>query len=536
MDRRKFVRTLGQGSAALALGLHAGHLFGQTTPPPQYPVDCSPPAHGQPKKITFDTTIDVLPRKSVWDLSAGELDRLRAAYQALRDLSVKDPSDPRGWMQQANVHCFNCSGGFDPSNVEIHGSWWFMPWHRCYLHVHERILGQLIGDPSFRLAYWDWDSYPQHATLPPPFVPAGQSLYDVYRGVTGADVVPRRIVGPTAMGIVLGTQSTDAFMGQLSDPSKNIYHPGAMENSPHGPVHIWTGYPGNPGQPNEPAGCFYPNDEGGQPVDQSSNGCMDMGVLASAARDPIFYAHHSNIDRLWDVWNGMPGSQGNPQSADWANQRFTFYDQNGDWVYISIADVVGTNEEANLRYAYQQPQSAPAAATVFVASAKATPRPRRTTGVRSMSPLTVHDAATPTPVGTTPHIRTIALPDAHQENLRRFAAARGTSQRRYYMHIEGLTLPAHESTIVDVFIGDVDPETVTEHGASFVGTFSVVASGRHASHHQVMRNALFELRPATAALLVNADQLKVTLIPTLPSGARPRRSSLTYRRIYLSVR
>lgn len=535
MNRRRFVRTAGQGTAALAMGLYAGRLLGQQPPPPQFPVDCSPPAHGAPKKMVFDTSAPVQPRKSVWDLSSGELDRLQAAYKALRDLTVKDPNDPRGWMQQANVHCFNCSGGFDPSNVEIHGSWWFLPWHRCYLYVHERILGTLIGDPTFRLAYWDWDTYPKHATLPPPFVPPGQSLYDVYRGVIATDVIPRNITGPAAMSIVMGNQTTAAFMGQLSDPSQGQYYPGAMENSPHGPVHIWTAYPGQPGQPNEPAGCYYPNAEGEQPVDQSSNGCMDMGVLASAARDPVFYAHHSNIDRLWDVWIDMPGSEGNPTDSDWTSQKFNFYDQNGEWVYITIADILGADEQTNLRYSYQAPQSAPAATTAFVTAA-ATPVARRGTGVRSMRALTVHAAEEPTPVGTTPHTRTVPLTEEHRNNLRRFAAARGMSRRRYLLHIDGLTLPAHESTILHVYIGDIDPATVTEHSANFVGTFSVVASGRHSHHHQVVRNALFELRPATAALLNNEDELTVTLVPSLPSGIAPRRSSLTYRRIYLTVR
>ena len=154
MNRRKFVTTVTQSSLAAMLGLRTARLWAQSSGHEQ-PVDCSPPKHGAAKHITFDPKAAILPRKSVWDLSATEVTRLQKAYQALRDLTVSKPSDPRGWMQQANVHCFNCSGGYDPSNVEIHGGWWFLPWHRCYLHVHERILGSLIGDPTFRLAYWD---------------------------------------------------------------------------------------------------------------------------------------------------------------------------------------------------------------------------------------------------------------------------------------------------------------------------------------------------------------------------------------------
>ena len=49
-----------------------------------------------------------------------------------------------------------------------------------------------------------------------------------------------------------------------------------------------------------------------------------------------------------------------------------------------------------------------------------------------------------------------------------------------------------------------------------------------------MRNAVFELRPETAALLVGQKDLTVPLVPRLVNGKEPPRSSLTYKRIYLT--
>ncbi|RWW74766.1 hypothetical protein BHE74_00017278 [Ensete ventricosum] len=57
---------------------------------------------------------------------------------------------------------------------------------------------------------------------------------------------------------------------------------GSLENVPHGPIHVWTG-------------------------DHSQSDQEDMGNLYSAARDPVFFAHHSNIDRIWNVWKGLGG-------------------------------------------------------------------------------------------------------------------------------------------------------------------------------------------------------------------------------------
>src|SRR5467141_3212498 len=140
MNRRQFVGTMGQGALGAMMGLNAMRVWAQTARH-ELPVDCSAPSHGVAKHIFFNSSAPILPRKSAWDLSTDEITRLQNAYQAMRNLTTSSPDDPRGWMQQANVHCFNCSGGYDASNVEIHGGWWFMPWHRCYLHVHERILG-----------------------------------------------------------------------------------------------------------------------------------------------------------------------------------------------------------------------------------------------------------------------------------------------------------------------------------------------------------------------------------------------------------
>ena len=529
MNRREFVNTLGQGSLAAMLAAYGTRASAQTTGH-QQPINCAPPPHGAAKHISFYASAPILPRKSAWDLTAAEVTRLQGAYQAMRDLTLSNPNDPRGWMQQANVHCFNCSGGYDPSNVEIHGGWWFMPWHRCYLHVHERILGKLIGDPTFRLAYWDWDTYPTHAMVPPVFL-LQSALIDQYRGAQAADVIPSNITGPVNMKVVMGTQGTAAFMGGISDPSHNVFPAGAMESSPHGPVHIWTAEP-NPGQSPEPPGCFWPVKAGGPPIDQSSIGCLDMGVLATAAQDPVFFAHHSNIDRLWDVWLKTPGSQGNYKTAKWLNHRFNFYDENGDWIYISVADVLAQQEQKNLRYTYQPPQaSAPLmAATTPASPPQSAAATAPTVKVKPVKPLMVTNSAAPVAVGTKPHVQSVTLPPVHSQNLRLLGVS---GPRHYQLHIDGLTLPPNESAIIDVFVGEENANRDTPLGASFVGTFAVVVSGSQ-HRHMTVRNALFELRPETATLLLQQGKLTVTLVPKLVNGNEPPKSTLTYKKIYLS--
>jgi tyrosinase len=49
-----------------------------------------------------------------------------------------------------------------------------------------------------------------------------------------------------------------------------------------------------------------------------------------AALDPIFWLHHSNIDRLWEVWLDCDPSHQNLTSAYWlTGVAFQFYDATG---------------------------------------------------------------------------------------------------------------------------------------------------------------------------------------------------------------
>src|SRR5262249_50934876 len=49
-----------------------------------------------------------------------------------------------------------------------HGNWWFLPWHRAYLHYFERILRWAAEDPNLTLPYWDY-SDPEQREFPEAF-------------------------------------------------------------------------------------------------------------------------------------------------------------------------------------------------------------------------------------------------------------------------------------------------------------------------------------------------------------------------------
>jgi hypothetical protein len=76
-----------------------------------------------------------------------------------------------------------------------------------------------------------------------------------------------------------------------------------------------------------------------------------MGLLDTAAQDPVFFSHHCNIDRLWAVWNHSdPKNHTNPPDADWKNHAFNFWDENKKWIAITPAQMI--DYQQNLRYSY----------------------------------------------------------------------------------------------------------------------------------------------------------------------------------------
>jgi hypothetical protein len=71
--------------------------------------------------------------------------------------SERDPHDPKGWRAHVDAHHAVCAVAND-DDAQVHGCWWFLPWHRAFLAVTEWKLRAISGDPSLALPYWNWSS------------------------------------------------------------------------------------------------------------------------------------------------------------------------------------------------------------------------------------------------------------------------------------------------------------------------------------------------------------------------------------------
>ncbi|OVA00542.1 Tyrosinase [Macleaya cordata] len=255
--------------------------------------------------------------------------------KAIELMKALPDDDPRSFKQQANVHCAYCDGaydqiGFPDLQIQVHNSWLFFPFHRYYVYFHEKILGSLIGDPTFALPYWNWDGAPDGMKMPSIYANTKSSLYDKLRDAkhqppTLVDLDYNLVDPNTTPQQQLSSNITIMYRQMVSNGKTALLFlgspyraggqpdPGAgsIENVPHGPVHSWAG-------------------------DRTQPNVENMGNFYSAARDPIFFAHHANVDRMWTLWKGLGGKRKDFTDPDWLNAAFLFYDENKQLVRVKV--------------------------------------------------------------------------------------------------------------------------------------------------------------------------------------------------------
>lgn len=501
-SRRDALRNLANLTAGFTLlSSSALRAIAQTTDQAvDYPVDCTPPTPTGPATPFKGGALTVLPRKSAFALSDQEIASLTLGWQKLREITTSDPANPIGWLRQSYAHCWSCGGGTDGNQgEEIHGSWWFLPWHRCYLYFVERMLAKVANDPNLRLPYWDWSTQsPTTQTFPPIFATAQSSLYDNLRKVKPGDPIPQSYVGPKAMSLVLNA-ATFALFGGVN-PTTNGAGPGKLETIPHNNVHTWTGT-----------------------SDAAPNWSSDMGVLATAARDPVFFAHHANVDRMWPSWMAIDSSHTNPTDQEWLNHSWTFYDENGVWTSIKVSDVV---DPQNLGYVYDSLASTTSSTLGVKKSLAATPSP--TPAPQTFFANSVLHRLKDAPV--THHISLLA---SHKKS---FQALSQNGPQQYLLIIENVVISADTSVAAKVYVNypKATASTTTEI-SNFVGLISSVAKVRkgtsHHGHHHGGVRFTFVIDAELAARIVQDNAIRVTLVPIDSQAKKSSGSNFTYQQI-----
>ena len=303
-------------------------------------------------------------RKNIECLTPEELERFRRVIKVMRCYDPFHEYDKRSFRYWANIHANNCQHGWEQ----------FLTWHRMYLYYFEQQMQDV--DPTVTLPYWDWPMYRDdvlksiddmksagpldNGTVPRAYrCFVDETMLNNLKGKIPDDYWTKlkSIEGQAfdsgnrlyrCAGITYGDKTwDDLIMGELqrvnplwdrnrwpggdadlifeayptpedvqrilqipsffnfgSGPESNHFF-GAVENI-HNLIHNFSGG-ANPNFgkfPNEPQ-------------------FGDMQAPGTTARDPIFWGHHSNVDRLWSEWQKLhPGADPddpNDVLAPWPN-------------------------------------------------------------------------------------------------------------------------------------------------------------------------------------------------------------------------
>jgi tyrosinase len=199
-------------------------------------------------------------RKNVENLNAQQLAALRRAFGAVEAIA-----DDRGFGHWAGIH------GLPLPMYCQHGTRLFLPWHRAYLYFFELALRDQV--PEAALAWWDWtSSSSQREGIPAAFAarptnrrpnPLFSTTVPPVARINGQPRQTTRGPGPP------GALPTTGDVQQLLALPDFLDFQSQLEDI-HGSVHVWVG--------------------------------GTMRQIPWAAYDPIFWAHHTMIDRLWRLW------------------------------------------------------------------------------------------------------------------------------------------------------------------------------------------------------------------------------------------
>jgi tyrosinase len=220
-------------------------------------------------------------RRNVAALSPQQLELLVDGFRAVQGIR-----DDRGYAHWAGIHGLPL-----PAYCGIaHGTPLFLPWHRAYLYQFERAIRDQV--PNAMLAWWDWRTPADQPSRIPKVLSAARAADGKANPLRNARVPKVAIDEGGALGKALGSPTkrepntgaplpTPEQIEELLDIDDFDTFSDQLD-SIHGGIHGWVG--------------------------------GHMSQIAYSSYDPIFWHHHTMVDRLWRMWQNRHGRAGPPET------------------------------------------------------------------------------------------------------------------------------------------------------------------------------------------------------------------------------
>lgn len=237
-------------------------------------------------------------RRNIATVTKEERDRLRDAILALQTKLFpgnKTDAIPGGvsyWFKQDEIH----------DGTHVHFCPAFLPWHRELMNRFEAMLQEV--DPALSLHYWDWTADPQ--------------------GLTDSDGNPLNLFTPDFMGNAIGPGNSLIEIGEpwksagfYGGPGPYRDEVGSTPADPPQTVERQVGVGDSLITPAQEAALLAAPDfvtfdyamEGPAGLHNQAHKYIGgtLGFAHTSFRDPFVFLLHSNVDRLFAIWQRQPG-------------------------------------------------------------------------------------------------------------------------------------------------------------------------------------------------------------------------------------
>ena len=386
-------------------------------------------------------------RRNVWTLPAGDT-TLEEYAEAVAIMKSRHASDPTSWTYQAAMHGTHATTSEPLWNGCQHGTWFFVAWHRMFIFYFERIVRAAVvqagGSSKWALPFWDYGAGGEQATIPTAFrhkhvngKPNPLFVAERAQGVNAGLALPPPVTSSAHALSRRRFTGTAQFGGGVTPAQQFSNSTGQLEQTPHNVVHDAIG--GNGGWMSDPD---------------------------RAAADPIFWLHHSDIDRLWSIWSSS--GHRDPTDPRWTGQHFSFFDAHGSKVEKTPADVLDIRGQ--LGYTYEAAPPAPAAAEPPVAA------------MTAMSPSSDEEpepelvGASDTPVQLVGAPASVSFETDSKASQVVLAQSDSGEPSHVYLSVEDIEADKNPGTVYGLYVnlpGDPSPQTAESHHAGNVSFFGV---------------------------------------------------------------
>ena len=265
---------------------------------------------------------------------------IKAMNKALTIMRERGCTDPMSWYYQGAMHWIPDSIGKNPlcesysTVADLKEAWdncthspsgkekiHFLVWHRLYIWHFEKIVRKLSGKKDFALPYWGYTNTNSSDKLMPAMLRDSKSaLYESCRFDSLNNGFPISGEIERALDMTKLMSYTDYKTFCLN-----------INNAPHGAMHDYIG------AGNDTTGLLQFKN----PITNSITNTGLMGWVPTAGFDPVFWLHHSNIDRLWQQWtnseNGKMITLQELKSVEWP---YVFFDENGKKLEYTMEQVI----------------------------------------------------------------------------------------------------------------------------------------------------------------------------------------------------